>query len=460
MRDRLQAWCREVVRRSAFDASVFALILVSVTLVGVELSLPQEAPTARWASLAQEVITGIFVVELSLRYLAVMRFRRFLREYWLDILAVLPVLRVFRLVRAFLLLRLLRLLSLPQLMSRHMALLGHLFRRRYAEYLLYTVLLAFVVLFGTVGLAVFEGPREDLARHFWAALFSLFAGEYITDFPRTLEGKLVALFVLFSGLGFFAVVIGTVSAVMIEKLKEGAVARHMSLEDLEDHIVVCGWNSGVETMLREIQSHKEFADTEVVVIAEREEIPQLEQLPRPGRVRLIQQDFTRAEVLERANVRKAAAAIIVSDVSHGRTRQDADARTVLAALTIEKLNPRVHTCAELSNAANEHHLRMGHVNEIIITREIAGNLLAQAAMSSAAVAVLKDLITPTRGGYLLSVEVDRALAGMPFEEALTPFRKRYGHIPVAVQTSHGEIRVNPDGHRLMEGEHLICVGRR
>jgi len=167
-------------------------------------------------------------------------------------------------------------------------------------------------------------------------------------------------------------------------------------------------------------------------------------------------------------VDKARAAVIVSDLGDGRTRQDADARTVLAALTIEKINPRVRTCAELSNAMNEDHLRMGKVDQVILTRDLAGHMLAQAAMHTGAVSVIKDLLHSSVGSRLESLPVEGELVGLRFEEAIGRVLGERGLLPVAVERPQEQearperavpsgMRLNPRGLALQAGDILICV---
>lgn len=467
---------RRLVDHRLFGGLVFVLILVSVTLLAWELSSPEGSPIHRLLGELQAAITLFFVVELTLRWIAAPSSAGFFRNYWIDILAVLPLLRVFRLGRAFRLVRLLRLLRLPNLMDQHLRVLRFLFRRRAAEYLLYLFLISFAVVAGTLALATFEhrpGDAASLTQAFWSALFTLFAGEYITELPASLGGKVAALMIMFSGLGFFAVITGTVSAIMIEKLKEGTVLKPKELSELEDHVLICGWNSGVETMLKEFQNSRDFREKDIVVICSRKELPEIQNLGRPDLIHHLHDDFTRSEVLKQANVHKALAAVIVSDQSDGRSRQDADARTVLAALTIEKLNPKVHTCAELSNAMNEDHLRMGKVDQVILTRDLAGHMLAQAAMHTGAVSVIKDLLRSSVGSRLESLPVEGDLVGRRFEEAIGVVLGERGWLPVALERPETrpadlpktvpemeprlKMRLNPRGVTLQDGDKLICV---
>lgn len=452
---------RRLVAYPLFDIAVLLLILLSIGLLGLEIALANSHPLFEEVVFAGDIITCLFVVELLIRLIASRRKKRFFSEYFIDILAVLPLFRAFRFLRFLRLLRMLRLFRAVTVVARQTRVLQWLFKQRLTEYLLTVILLIFATLFGTLGLSHFRRTHSSsgwdlLNQSFWETIFSLMAGEYINTFPQTLGGKIVILFVQFCGLTFFALLTGTVSAVMIEKLKEGTVLNRLMLEDLEEHILVCGYNAGVETIIREFQNHPTFKEREIVIITEQDETPPLD-IPYPTRVRTIKDDFTRVDVMQKCNVNACTVAVIVSDISGGRTRQDADARTVLAALTIEKLNPDVHTCAELSNAHSESHLRMGGVNEVIVTRSISGHLLAQAALYSANVHLLQELLKPTEGHTFMPVGTDSEYIGKTFAEVLPIHYSKVGNIPIAVEKPGGELKINPKTHVLSEGDQLICI---
>lgn len=453
----VRSWAERLVAKPGFDLAVLLLIIVSIVLLAFEVIFPVNDPRHHAMVIASDFITALFVVELGIRYAAHRRKNRFLRDYWVDILAVLPLFRALRFLR---LLRMLRLFRAVNMVARQTTMLEWLFRRRVTEYLVIVVLLVFATLFGTLGLAHFHVSKETgwslLEHSFWETLFTLVAGEPIAEFPGSFGGKVVILLVQVSGLTFFALLTGTVSAVMVEKMREGTVFQQIQLEDLEGHILICGFNSGVETVIGEFQNHPDFREREIVVITERDELPSLN-VPYPSRVRSVKEDFTRVDVLQKCNVTTCGVAIIVSEIGHNRTRQDADARTVLAALTIEKLSPGVHTCAELSNPQSESHLRMGGVNEVIVTRNIAGHLLAQAAMYSANVHLLQELLQPTSGNTLQPFELSPELVGLSFSRALAVYHEKTGGIPVAVERPDGEILLNPRSYVLAVDDKLICV---
>jgi voltage-gated potassium channel len=85
--------------------SIGVLVLVSVLLTLIEFTIYSSVdsagddPRLMRLETVNDVITLIFVVELTLRFFAAPTKLRFFQEYWTDIIAVLPVFRIFRSVR-------------------------------------------------------------------------------------------------------------------------------------------------------------------------------------------------------------------------------------------------------------------------------------------------------------------------------------------------------------------------
>lgn len=442
----------------AFDITVAVLILLNLLLLFPEIALPRLDSTRLAIGLVQETITALFCFELILRFLASGKPRRFFREYWIDILAVVPVLRAFRVFRFMKLLRLFRLIRLARILGKRTRLSRRLFRQGGGEYVLLGLFLAFSVSLGALGLTWFEGAHSGystIEKSFWSALFSTVAAEYITSYPETMGGKVIVVLLELAGLCLFAVLTGTASVFLIDKLREGTTMGSLSPEDMEGHVLVCGWNSGSAATVARLQRHPDFREKAFVLIAERDDFTGIRQLPLPDQVVCLREDFTRAEVLRKANVAQAAVALLFCDNSRG-SRQDADARTVLAALTIDKLNPKVHTCAELSNSGNEHHLSMAHVREVVVTQDLSGHLLAQAALNSSNARLFHQLL---KADNILPVAVDAQLAGKSFSECVCELATAKGLVALAVQDAAGELHINPGGRIMAAGDSLLCLSR-
>ena len=97
--------------------------------------------------------------------------------------------------------------------------------------------------------------------------------------------------------------------------------------------------------------------------------------------------------MKKTSVEKAKIAFILPDKTIERSDQDRYARSVLAALIIEKLNKNIFTYVELLNRNNESHLQMAGVEEIIVSDEYSGNIMAATARNDRIISVLNELLT-------------------------------------------------------------------
>jgi len=443
-----------------------ALIIVSVVLTIVEITSESAATVDPEAfarlELINNLITAFFVVELTLRYVAHPVKRCFFREYWIDILAVLPVLRIFRAARALRLLRLLRMLRLFGFLQRIASHFPYVIRRGATEYLVVTGLLLLTVLFGAgVMLAIEAQDNPDIdtwPEAFWFSVYSLFAGEPIPGAPRSLLGRVVAMFIMFMGVTIFAMLTGTVSAFMVERLRmEG---QKVDWEHFSEHLVICGWNSKAEIVIREYRISHPEDDQPVVVIAEPMDEPPSPSPDLRDHVQILEDDFTRVVALEQAGIHRAQTCIILSDTRGERTAQDADARAILAALTVEKLNSNVYTCAELNNRGYGSHLEMGHVNDYVVSGEHSAYLLAQAALNRGITDVFAELLTHERGNQFYRVPITDTWHGRPILDLFLYLKQEHNAILLAVHTADGRHLVNPSQHTFQPGDEVTVIAAR
>lgn len=484
------------------EISIGILVVISVTLTLAEFWLEAQLAsgltsvptflggltqgTMRWMVRVNDLITMTFVVELTLRFLAASSKKRFFSEFWLDIIATLPLFRVFRAARALRLLRLGRLFRLFGVMSR---LSGHypaMFRRGIFDFLLITGLLVLTVLFGTLAITHFETSARgklvqptgeatpaaanvggvsdrnlesenqfNLNRSFWFSIYTLFAGEPIPDAPRTLSGKIVSVFLMFMGLTIFAIFAGTVSAFMVDRMRmEGRV---VDWDALQNHIIICGWTPKTLTIIEEYRASPTTRRIPIVVITEIEREQLEESCSRFPSVYFLQEDFTKVTALERAGIAQAKTCLVLTDTSGGRSEQDADARTILASLTVEKLNESVYTCAEIVNRSYATHLEDGKVNDFVVSGEYGAHMLAQAAMNKGLVGILSELMTYQHGNEFYRIPVPESWVGVSFDEKLTDVKKSDDIILVAVQSEGNSPVVNPKNYHFCAADDVVLI---
>ncbi len=460
-----QRFLARLLSRAWVEVGIGVLILLSVVLTITEFALSASSSALSITSMrvlsgiqaTNLALTMIFVVELLMRLAAIGSLRRFSQEYWIDILAVLPSLlpnwgpaRLMRIVR---LMRILRLFGYVRRFSSNFP---YILRRGVVEYITVTGLLGLTVMLGTGALIIFE-KNQTLNDAFWFSLYSMFAGEPVGEEPRTIGGHIVTVCVMFMGLTVFAMFTGTVSAFMVERIR--TKERKVNWDELHDHIVICGWNSKAEIILREFRAAGKTKETPIVVIAEWEHEPPTLPHGLQSRVHFLCDDFTRVPVLEQVGIHRAQTCILLADLTDGRSEQDADARTILAALTVEKLNPSVYTCAEIHSSDYGSHLEMGRVNDYVVTGEQGAYMMAQAVMNRGLMGVFSELLTYERGNQFYRIPVPASWVSRNFDDVFSEIKRSHDAILVAVH-GRGGLDINPVGYQFSSGDEVIVIADR
>lgn len=451
------------------ESTLGALILASAALTVIETTSGVPGTNV---VIAVHAISAVFVVELILRFKIAPSRRGFFREYWLDILSTMPLLAASDLLfpqqgapraptwlAALALLRIFRLFRLLKIARHRVLLFPRVIRRGAREVFFATGLVLLAVVFASSALVMFERDANPAMRTFpqafWFSVYSIVAAEPIPGPPQTFGGHVVAVLVILTGLFTFATVVGTISALVADRMRTGELI--MDWEDLRDHLIVCGWNRKAEIIIREYVTAYPDDDRPVVVVAELESgAPTIRDAASRGRVQFLNDDFTKIEALEKAGVRRAARCILLADTSKTRKERDADARTVLAALTIERLNPEIYTVAEIHRREHGHHLEMGKVNDYVVSGEQSAFLLAQSAITRGVMSVFSELLTREHGNRFSRCTVTKAWKGKSFVDLLLHMKKDHNALLIGV--AEGEkILVNPSEYVFKGDEDVVMI---
>ena len=319
------------------------LITISASLTLVEIAVGTVSSAQTPLTAIEGAIAFVFAVELALRFYAAPHKRRFAGEYWSDVLSLAPIVFGVHALPGIRLLRLLRLYRLVVLMRQHPLLTARIVRRGPRQLVLMSGLIGLSIYAATAAMLAFEGganPTLDTFKEsFWFSVYSFFGNEPIPGPPHSLGGRIVSVVLIVFGMVTFAVFTGTVSALMVERLRSEVIT--MDWDELSDHVIICGWNRKAEIVVKECVASGRALP--VAVIARLDGEAQFSDPTLRRAVQFLNDDFTKVSALEKAGIKRASTCVILSDTSKGRGERDADARTILAALTVEKLAPQVYT---------------------------------------------------------------------------------------------------------------------
>jgi voltage-gated potassium channel len=453
------------IHHPVVELVLVALIIASSCLIVAEylVSIRSRA----WVALAicSEGLTAVFALELTIRFLVARKKRRFFTRYWLDIIALVPTARPLRIYRV---LRMARLFRAGLLLNRRLSIFRTAAHSTVHELITLISLSATFVLFGGVLLYVGErgsqGPLADMSGALWFSVMSLVAGEPVGAEPSSNLGQLVTLGLMLGGMTVFAMFVGTVSAFMANRISHRKGINEMDLDELSEHVVICGWNRSGPVVLQELFHGGRSGNQAVVVITEGERMPETVPLDRvrPELLYHHQGDYTRPEVLEEVNIREAAVAILLTDRTVRRADQDQDARTVLAGLTIEQFAPQIFTCAQLHDSSNATLLEAHRVEEIVVGDWYTGVVLGNVSRNRGLVRVLHDILTVGKGNAFHKVQVPQAHHGKTVADLHDLLKRDHNAILMSLEPclegERGEVIVNPENERTVGvGDTLVVV---
>ena len=207
---------------------------------------------------------------------------------------------------------------------------------------------------------------------------------------------------------------------------------------LQDHIVICNWNDLGEEIVHQLHASVVRNKRAIVIITDQpEDIPRAEFKGEDDPfhdVFVIPGDPARDKILARASIAKANTAIVLSDPREG---EYADTKSVLIALAIESIEPKVHTIVELLHSRSKIHFRHTHVDEVVCVDELTEKLLAQASLTHGLSEFYMRLLTATEDtNEVYLVDVPKSFVGKTYrqlEKALVDYEEE-DVVLVGIQT--------------------------
>ena len=285
-----------------------------------------------------------------------------------------------------------------------------------------------------------RGVAGILDAIYWAVVTIATVG-YGDVVPSSPLAKVLALVIILSGPALLSLLTASIASMLVEKkIREGE-----GLETIKDrdHVIICGWNENGEKVVDGILLQLKGTKPKIVLVneLEKEDIQSIQVQYKDHDIAFVRGNFVKEEVLARANLPRARAAIVLADLSGGRTMDKADERTIFGTMAIKSMAAKVRTCAELIYGENREHLARANVDEIIVRGESAGALLATGAVSPGLADSVKSLVNNQDPNKLWRVPVPSRFADKTFGELLPYFRDKFQALLVGVVREKESIKL-------------------
>lgn len=451
------------------ESVVWALVALSLVIVGIEVNLPVGEQPPGWLLSLDRVLLGAFVVEYLLRVGTVRpkeldvfdgnaawrlnahikaRLRFMARPLVLvDLLAILAFVPALRGLRALRLLRLLRGVSL----LRYSNPLRGILRGFTENSLLYAATFAFllsVVILGGTSIFLVERGVNPAISHvsdgIWWAIVTLTTVGFGDITPVTTLGRILAAVVMVLGmftLALFAGIVGTTLLRSIVRLREDSfrMASHTN------HIVVCGYAPSARLLLDALLAEVDTNEQEILVFAQGERPEDLS-----PEFTWISGDPTRESELDKVRLPYASTAILLGDRSV--PIQAADATTILVVFTMRsymaqqaesgRRHAPLYIVAEVLDPENCGHLRTAGADEVVETSQLGASLMAHAAVVHGSGTIMSSVAMA--GAHSLYIQPNPAATPMSWAELRSVLRRSHSVVLFGYRPSSGaEMVLNP-----------------
>jgi voltage-gated potassium channel len=302
-----------------------------------------------------------------------------------------------------------------------------------------------LVVLGTVGYRAVEG--WTLGEALYMTVITITTVGFQEVHPLSPEGRVFTMFLALGGV--FTVFYAASAAIraIVSGEVGGAVGRQRMermLEELRDHVIVCGYGRMGRLVCAE------FSSLEMPFVIVERQASLLGEFALPHGIAL-HGDATADEVLRRAGVDRAKTLVTVAA---------SDADNLYITMSARLLSERLYIVARAEEAASAKKLERAGASRVVSPYVIGGQRMTQAVLRPAAM----DFIELATRHDFVDVQIEETvveprsvLAGAQVKDSR--LRKELGIIIVAIKKAGGRMIFNPDSEMVIEGgDVLITLG--
>jgi len=203
--------------------SVFQLIIIVLSvyvlgslLVTAFFALPSELMVL--LSYIDTAICIVFLVDFVIRFVRAPNKLHFMKWGWIDLISSIPTLEYARAGRA---LRLIRLLRVLRAFRSTRILVKHLYARKAQGAIASALIIAILMLlFSSIAILQVETAENSnittAEDALWWAFVTITTVGYGDKFPVTTEGRIIAMFLMTTGVGLFGIFTAYVASLFVE----------------------------------------------------------------------------------------------------------------------------------------------------------------------------------------------------------------------------------------------------
>ena len=275
------------------------------------------------------------------------------------------------------------------------------------------------------------GPITEEETPFWWAIVTMTTVGYGDFYPTTPGGRFFAVFIMFAGIALVSLLTASISSIYVAK----RIREDKGLEqvNINDHIILCGWNKNAESIIDSLLVLSEGNSLQLILINEINDdtVNHLKNKYKDIDLYFVAGDYTSEEILKKASIKQANTVIIIPSIDDEKIGSP-DEKTIFATLTIKSISSSVRVVAYLMQRENLTHIRRANVDEVVLSDDFGAYMLASHVMDPGIPQTTKGLLNASSEDRLRRVDVPSQFIGRSFDDLFNYFRSTNGWILVGV----------------------------
>ena len=262
-------------------------------------------------------------------------------------------------------------------------------------------------------------------------------------------GRIFTIFIIFSGVGIIAYILGMVAQAMVDVQVRAIIGRRrlgIKLRSIKNHYIICGFGRIGKIISRELKAEK----IPVVIVDNNPGyLPALE----AGGFPFINDDATNEEVLIEAGIKRAYG--LVSCVA-------SDADNLFITMSARGINSALFILARADEEQTEKKLMRAGANRVVMPYLIGGHQMAQTIVKP----TVTDFLEFTMHNKKIGLELEELVVGGASEMngvklIDSGIRQKMDVMILAIRKKGGDMQFNPSSQTCMEeGDTLISLGKK
>ena len=266
---------------------------------------------------------------------------------------------------------------------------------------------------------------------YWWAIVTMTTVGYGDFSPATPAGRVFAVIIMFIGISLVSLLTASISSIFVaQKIREGKGLEQLNLNN---HLILCGWNPNGGRILDSIQHLSNSKKLELVLINEmnEEDVTQLKNRYQQLDINFVAGDFTQEEILNKANIFEANTVIVIPNTT-GSEVATYDEKTIFATLTIKSMDPNIRVVAYLLDRENLTHIKRADADEVVVGDDFSAHILASHVVDPGIPQIANQLIESNSNSRFKRINIPSEFIGKSYSDLFDHFQKLDGSLLIGV----------------------------